>query len=321
MLNTLKKFCHEKHAWILLCMIYFLIYPTLSYSDIYKWVDEHGKVHFSDKANESNQNEKVTLKVQKSQWKKYDIRIKDVNNILNEKERNRVKRDVNAVYQFFDNKLYFDFYKTVPVSIRLFENISDYHSYLVSKGIGNRQNTRGIYLPKDNEIVVPLNQKQRWRTFWTIKHETSHAIIDSATPFVPGWFNEGLAENMESLGIKNGKLILFPHTENWQLVNRAKKAGKKLEVKSFLSTSTMNFYQNLQKGHFQNQQFAGELVRMLLATRAGRGALRGMIHDYKQGSRTYSSHILEKRYVGGLSTLQLNWNKWIARESSEQIDF
>ncbi|MCP4490465.1 MAG: DUF4124 domain-containing protein [Gammaproteobacteria bacterium] len=314
---------HHHHArcylWFTTKLLLLFSLSTLSYGKIYKWVDEKGKVHFGDKSLSNINQEEVTLKAKATKWKKYEIEITDVDNILTKKERQRIARDVNAVYHFFDNKLYFDFYRTVPVKIHLFEKQKSYQHYLLSKGVKNKKGTRGIYIGKSNEIVLPLNQEIRWRTFWTIKHETTHAIIDSATPFVPAWLNEGLAENMESLGFSDGSLIIYPHEENWNSTNKANRTGKRLDVKQLLSTSSTNFYASMKHRNNSYQAYAGELVRMFLSTKPGMSLVRRMIHEYKRGSRLYGANILEEHYLGGLSTLQYDWNTWVTRTKSKRI--
>ncbi len=291
------------------------------HSEIYSWTDKNGKTHFSDKNIKGVDQKKVELKVRESSWKKYVIDINDVDKILTATEKKRIERDVNSVYQFYDKILYFDIYKTVPVKIRLYEKEQDYQKYVTNKdnNIRNKR-SRGMYFPSTNEIVVYINPDQRWRTFWTIKHETSHAIVDTLTPFVPSWLNEGLSENMEAIAVKSHSFILYPHNENYNSVKRAKNNGSQLNVKRLLSLSSTDFYKEMESGNSPNQAFTGELVRMLLSNKQGKSFITRLIHNYERGGRSYSSNLAEKHYIGGLSILQLNWNEWIARKSSEQIN-
>ena len=290
-----------------------------AYSEIYRWKDENGKTHFSDKVVESVEQKNIKLKINKSKWKRYIVEVDDVDSILTDTERLRIEIDVNAVYQFYDEKLYFDFYKTVPVKIRLYEKQENYQSYLSDRGYKNNKGTRGVYLPKSNEIVLYLNKKDRWRTFWTIKHEASHAIVDSLTAHTPAWFNEGLAENMESLGLREDIFFLYPHTENKRSINRAKKSGNRLRVDDFLSLNSRDYYASMKNGDSRYQAYSGELVRMLLTDERGKNIIRRMLHIYKSGSRSYSSHIIEEHYFGGLTALQIHWDAWVIRDSSKKI--
>lgn len=300
-------------------IFYLMALATMpAYSEIYSWKDENGKTHFGDKVIEGIEQSSIDLKLKKSTWERYIIEVNDVDSVLTDKERYRIETDVNAVYQFYDEKLYFDFYKTVPVKIRLYEKQKSYQSYLSSKGSNNAKGTRGVYFPSTNEIVLYLNNVDRWRTFWTIKHETSHAIANSLASYIPAWLNEGLAENMESLGLKEDVFFLYPHAENRRSINRAKKSGDRLNVKDFLSLSSRDYYKGMKNGHNRYQAYAGELIRMLLSETQGQNIIRRMIHAYKRGSKTYSSHMIEEHYFGGLTALQIHWDAWASRQNSSE---
>ncbi len=291
---------------------------SLASGQIYRWVDENGKTHFGDKKQETLVQEEVVLDKHTSEWKKYVININDVDEILTSDERERIEKDVNVVYRFFDEKLYFDIYKTVPVTIRLFEHQEGYHSYLDSIGATNSKRSRGIYNRKTNEIVVFLNPQDRWRTFWTIKHETAHAVVDTLTPFVPAWLNEGVAENMEAIEVSGESFFLTPHHENLNSVRYAIQQKTDLQVDQLLSMPSKDYYMNVKAGYNPNQPFAGELVRMLLSSMSGMSFLTRIIHSYERGDRTFSSYLVDKHYVGGKIVLQNNWQRWANREKSIQ---
>ena len=318
--NNRYESIHNCIHFVLSLIFSFMMVVSLSaHSEIYSWKDEHGKTHFGDKIIEGVEQKNIDIKIKKSTWKRYIIEVDDVDSILTAKERQRIEIDVNAVYQFYDEELYFDFYKTVPVKIRLYEKQESYQRYLTGRGYKNTKGTRGIYFPQSNEIVLYLNKKERWRTFWTIKHETSHAIVDSLTEYTPAWLNEGLAENMESLGLQESVFFLYPHTENKRSINRAKKSGHRLNVDDFLSLSSRDYYASMKNGHSRYQAYAGELVRMLLTDERGQNIVRRMLHAYKRGSRVYSAHIIEEHYFGGLTALQIHWDAWAIRDSSKKI--
>ena len=300
-----------------LCCLLSLSLPT--YAEIYSWKDKNGNMHFSDKKIEGIGQKRVNIKVKTSEWGKYVIDINDVDGILTEQEKQRIQEDVNAVYQFFDRKLYFDIHKTVPVNIRLYEKKEDYQRYVLDTNSKASINSRGIYFPKTNEIALYLNPKERWRTFWTIKHETSHAIVDTVTPFVPSWLNEGLAENMEALGVNRNDFFLYPHRENHRNAENAHKRGNNLDVKKFLSLSSTKFYKQLKSEGSSHQTHAGELVRLFLSTKPGLKFVIRLIHIYERGARTYGSHLAKEHYTGGLKVLQNDWNRWVSRPESQKL--
>tara|TARA_R110002072_G_C7894154_1_gene529043 strand:- start:469 stop:1476 length:1008 start_codon:yes stop_codon:yes gene_type:complete len=313
--GTVKNRSDTFFVVLIFCLLLCFSFPV--FSEIYSWKDEYGNTHFGDKVLEGTEQKKVDLKVQESEWEKYLIKVNDVDNILTDKELLQIRRDVGAVYQFFDEKLYFDIYKTIPISIRLYKTQESYNNYLESMGSKNKKGSRGIYLTRNNEVVVFINKKYRLRTFWTIKHEIAHAIVASLIPFVPAWLNEGLAENMESLEVMEGIFILHPHNENYRSASRRYRHGEILNLTEFLSVKSADYYKNMKDGQNSYQAYAGELVRMLLSSETGKSLMRRLIHTYKRGSRAYSSYLVDDLYVGGTALLQQKWDEWLIRPSEK----
>lgn len=297
-----------------------LIFSFSVNAQIYRWVDESGKVHYSDKKPEGAKQEEVHLKKHDSQWQQYVIEVNDVDNILTAEEKKRIEDDVNDVYRFFDEVLYFDIYKTVPVKIRLYETQNSYIRHLKSKGSTNIFNSRGVYYPASNEIILYLNPEERWRTFWTIKHETSHAIVDTLTPFVPRWLNEGIAENMEALGVSEKSFFLHPHHENFNSINKAYKNGTRFDIAEFLSLPSKDYDRHATSAGRFRQSFVGELVRMLLSSKSGKVFLNRLIHSYERGDRTFSTYLVDKHYLGGMIVMQNNWTRWVNRPGSTKLE-
>lgn len=308
-----------KGQWLFFSMFTVLFLSSITKAEIYSWKDENGKTHFGDqKINHVNQ-KTIDLKKHHNQWKKFDIEINDVDGVLSPKEKQRIRKDVNTVYRFFDNILYFDIYTTVPVKIRLFADNNGYKKYLADTYNSSNHNSRGIYFPRTNEIVLFINEKVRWRTFWTIKHETSHAIVDVLTPYIPAWLNEGLAENMEAVTLKNDALILYKHKENHRNIARSHNSRRLKPLKDFLRLSSRDWRRQLQDSSPYYQTQAGELARMYLSTPTGINFLIDLIHMFERGERTLTAYLAEKHYIGGLKVMQNNFNAWASREKPSII--
>lgn len=286
---------------------------------IYSWQDEYGNTHFGDRKVSGVNQIKVELDIKPSVWKPFEIEIEDVGSVLTASERLRISDDVNSVYRFFDHKLYFHLYKTVPVKIRLYKDFESYLEYvntITSIGSG----TRGIYVRKSNEIIVYL-QRLRERTFWTIKHETSHAIVDSLMPFLPAWLDEGIAENMETITGDSGALLLHPHNENYQLMKQHHLTNDFLDVADFMAMNSNVWRERNMDTDAVMQVQSGELVRLLLSSSTGLGFVTRLVHHYKRGDRTYSAYLADEHYIGGLDTLRSKWNAWKKRQNNKSIGF
>jgi hypothetical protein len=285
---------------------------------IYSWKDKDGKVHYSDKAIKNAGQATITFKKFTSSWQQYKIKITDTDNALSDEEKLRIQQDVNWVYQFYNQKMFFDMHKTIPISIRLFKTEENYIRYLATLDYSGK-NTRGVYFPLRNEVFVYINQNKRELTFNTIKHEVSHAILRNTTPFVPAWLNEGMAENMEFLIRKDSQFFQFAHRENHRIFQRDIAKHINVNLKEFLRLKSTDFRsQNKERGN-SNQAIAGELVRMLLSSSTGRSFLGRIVHKYKRGDRTFTTYLVDKHYTGGLVVLQNNWNRWAQRQHSKKF--
>ncbi len=65
----------KPHCYILLAS---LIYPSIVCSEVYRWTDENGKVHFADKPSTSHSSETVELRINTYEAVTYDTSSMDV---------------------------------------------------------------------------------------------------------------------------------------------------------------------------------------------------------------------------------------------------
>lgn len=300
----------------LLCILIalsWISYPVQG--EIYRWVDDSGKVHFGDKKNTRYEQTTVKPDIHKSTWKKFDISVNLVDVELSREEIERIQRDVNNVYQFYDQTLFFDFYKTVPVKIHIESNEANYYQYL--RGLLGREPSpsRGMYINKGHQIVVYIRE-DRNGTLETIKHEASHAIVNSIAANTPAWLNEGLAEQMETLAAKNDTLIIHRHSENSQTIKHQKAL---LSLRQLLDLQNSAFRKHSSQSTFIMQAQSGELIYFLLSSNTGRSFVSRLLHEYKRGSRKRSLYLVNDNYVGSIMGMEINWQRWLTSGGSEYI--
>ena len=97
-----------------------LLFPAMAQAQIYRWVDDKGQVHFSDKPVDKAKAEVVNIETSPSSWQPLDIEVIRQGNFAADAAQlgtARIQRDVNNVYRFYDQVMYFDFYRKVPVKI------------------------------------------------------------------------------------------------------------------------------------------------------------------------------------------------------------
>ncbi|OZG74599.1 hypothetical protein BTA51_06275 [Hahella sp. CCB-MM4] len=302
---------------LFIAAIFFILSPVAT-AEIYRHVDENGRVHYSDVKQDQLGQTQVELKTEKNYWKKLDISVEGIGVDISKEDVARIQEDVNNVYQFFDRKLYFDIYQTIPVKVKILKDADSYDEFIRANITHYYGRTGGMFFPRLN-IIATYMRKDKERFFRVVKHETSHAIIHTTSKFVPSWLDEGLAENMEMLISDQGSLVLNHHDSGSRFVKAVDKKGQLMGLREFLSLPSTDWRKKDRATDYVMHSQAGELTRMLLSSADQRSFLIKLVHGFKQGSRTLTFWIVEKEYVGGMDVLELKWSQWVRREDTSSI--
>jgi hypothetical protein len=297
-----------------------MIFAVSGHAKIYKWVDEDGKIHFSDREDHRVEQEVVSVKPGASKWSRFDIKIKAVDVELSEEENQQIVDGVNNVYEFFDRVMSFDMYRTVPVNILMFKDKAEYRNYLVRRNKGLAVASYGLYIPSEHQIVVYV-QENRSRTFETIKHEVSHAVVDTIVPYAPLWLNEGLAEQMEMLERDESGLYFERHQENSWVVAQAREQGRLTGISQFLKLSSYKWRHSELSGHGSLRAQSGQFLSFLLSKPTRRNFVVRLMHNFNRGDRTLAYYLVDDNYIGGVSMLDLDWRRWLHEQGNDIIRF
>lgn len=302
---------------ILVCSL-LTIAASSGHAAIYKWVDEDGKVHFSDRKNHSVKQEVVNVEPGSSSWSRFDIKIQAVDVELTSEERQQITDGVNNVYEFFDRVMFFDMYETVPVNLLIYKNRAEYQHYLLRRNRGHAVASYGLYIPSEHQIVVYV-QKNRSRTFKTIKHEVSHAVVDTIVPYAPAWLHEGLAEQMEMLERDSVGLYFERHEENRRIVAGAQKKGSLKGIDQFLKLQSQKWRHSDMSGQGSLRAQAGQFLYFLLSRPTRRNFLVRLMHNFNRGDRTLSYYLVDDNYIGGVKVLESDWGRWLFNQGEPVI--
>lgn len=287
-------------------------------AEIYKWVDDQGRVHYGDRAQSESKAEQVELANETTYWKPYEIEIKWDSVELSREEIERIADDVNNVYRFYDHVIYFDMYKTVPVKIRIFPDSGPYYEYIQKVTKKPPTPSWGVFIFKNNEIVVYMRD-QREKTFNTIKHETSHAILYTMARGTPIWLNEGMAELMEHLVEEEGQLVIYPHKANANVLRKAKQKNKLDDIERFLDLQSKQWRALNHGSDYFFQSMAGEFIFFLFSTNTDRTFVRKLLQNYKRGGNLRSLYLVDDYYLGGRGGLNLKWRNWLLKQNHQAI--
>lgn len=297
-----------------------IFFSVLTQAEIYKWVDENGKVHFGDKPRQEKavNAQRLDIQTNPANWQPLNIQVLYQgtleNNLTDEHklDQQRIQKEVNWVYRFYDEVLYFDFYKKVPVKINVLKDAHEYYNYVQKISGYGPSNSLGVYLPSLHEIAVFIHPKRyggKQGTYKTIKHEASHAILDSLAERMPRWLNEGMAEQMETLSYRQNRFIIKRHQRNFQQILAAR--GRLMEPDTFIEIDGNVWAKGLESGK-PNQAMAGQLVFLSLSKSYGRSFITRLLQDYKRGVNKRSFYLLDEHYIGGASAFKLHWHQWLS---------
>lgn len=295
---------------VAICLSLLLLNPV--HAAVYKWTDAHGQVHFSDRPLDQNA-KAIEIKAQASAWQPLDIQVIQQGSLKYSAEKldkARVVADVNNVYRFYKDVIYFDFYRQVPVTIHLLPDREEYLTFVRQQLGQDASNSLGIYIPKLHQIAVYMHEDNYGgvsSTYATIRHEASHAILHSLAQRLPVWLHEGMSEQMETLMLEGGQLTIRSHRRNRAEVLNS---GVYQDVLAFLEMPSAQWQRdNFREG--RNQALAGQLVFKLLSTTYGRSLITRLLQDYKRGVNMRAFYLLDEHYVGGSAALKIHWEQWL----------
>ena len=291
-----------------------LLFPAMAQAQIYRWVDDKGQVHFSDKPVDKAKAEVVNIETSPSSWQPLDIEVIRQGNFAADAAQlgtARIQRDVNNVYRFYDQVMYFDFYRKVPVKIHLLADQDQYMRFVrdVMKNDGSM--SKGVFIPALNEIAVFIHPPELGgieSTYATIRHEASHAILFSLASLMPVWLNEGMAEQMETLTDDGGQLQIAMHAEN-----KAVCQHYQTQLPDALEYTRIrgDIWQQTNRQTGMNQAMAGQMVYQLLAKNYGRSLITRLLQDYHRGVNRRVYYLLDEHYIGGKEAFRIHWQQWL----------
>ncbi|MEX0587111.1 MAG: DUF1570 domain-containing protein, partial [Pirellulales bacterium] len=87
------------------------------------------------------------------------------------------------------------------VHLSLFANRKRYTTF-VSLETGDARRQRGVFINRDGQSQVYSFQQDQLAA--TLRHESTHALLHSALPYVPLWLDEGLASYFEASAGEQG---------------------------------------------------------------------------------------------------------------------
>ncbi len=277
---------------------------------IYRWVDENGKMQFSDIKPEKEKAGFSDISANYKESIQYlNLQLIDNNADLLVGNKERITADVTQIYFLLAQEMNVKNLRQIDVKVRLFSNQDDFQTYrhIVAPEITT---SSGFYVPSLNEATVFL-RKDDDSTYAVIRHEATHVILASLYGRVPVWFNEGLAEYFEQLAISGqGKTVKFL-SHYHKIVAEQMFAHTLPGLQTYFSIEPERFYGEAIE---RNYAIAWSLVFFILSEPEDRAVFSAMIdHLVKHPCEDVDMiKLLNRYYAGGFNNFESKWHNWLA---------
>ncbi len=239
---------------------------------------------------------------------------------LSHATREKVNKGIRFLYNFYANRLDYNFNREVVVKIRIFGSADSYRNYLDAHYPLIPKNWVGVYLSSVNEILVSLEPDEK-SFYQNIFHETSHLLLSSRIKNCPNWVNEGLAEYFEYMEVTDAGVVVRP-----QLVKdrRTKRwlTGKTLpDVFSSFGWSNRDW--NTADGNSESDEprtIAWSVASFLMSSDKGVAFLQNLIPYLAKypGDSKASLRAIDSYYPGGRRQFEKDWKHWVSQPRKEQ---
>jgi hypothetical protein len=276
-------------------------------SQVYRWKDENGKIHFGDSSFQHVATQNVNLK------RRDELEYFNLNMSGNEQPthfNDQLSIRINKVYQLLSDLVPKEKLEKVTVDLKIFNRINDYRRYSTrfSKTLGRR--TNGFYIMRLNQAVV--YKRNDFQAGQVALHESTHVINAGIFGYIPRWLNEGIAEYTENMTLTGQVTEIHPNT-SWsknfrvntkrivsldELLSAKRRDWNSSQRLSYYATSWSLIYFLMESE--EDRQWLGQL----LTEKASQRCEKIITHQY-----------IDNLYPGGIANLQQRFNKWLGSAS------
>ena len=317
----------------LIFSVYF--YSAFAQAEIYKWVDEQGVTHYSEKPSQEHAAEEVSEKLKKTaNIVKFNIQgdiefykpprrpkpalvnveIELFDYQLAKGKAAEIDEKVGAIYQVYSRWFGWDPQPKRAINIKIFGTYDAFEKYQ-KEVLGYTQVlNRSHYIASRHEIVMIGTEFQN-NTMRTLLHESSHAILHMELKRIPKWVNEGLAEVFEFIQA-NGSDIRVGYNRTWlELMKHKLQEGSLRSFEENLMVSDLTWHNESSRVERSYYNIAWSMMRFMLSTQEGITAMRQTMQTCKTTLCWQSAQIVElfaQSYPGGMPQIDEDWRQWIA---------
>jgi tetratricopeptide (TPR) repeat protein len=129
--------------------------------------------------------------------------------------------------------------------VAVFQSAENYYTYFELLSENRGESTLGVFRPELNELVLFETSSFGGDSLHTLYHEAVHQYMTLVTPTTPPfWYNEGLAEYLGAIEVKDGKVVAAAliQKERLGLIRSVVEAGSDFPFERIMNETPGEFY-------------------------------------------------------------------------------
>ncbi|EGG98728.1 hypothetical protein imdm_1986 [gamma proteobacterium IMCC2047] len=279
-------------------------------SNIYRWTDENGKVHFSDAKPGDTRNSEVMSVSYPDRKQYFKLKLIEDTDNLPAFTRDKVNAEVRQVYRILSRDLDLEHLRQVFLNVRIIGTQDDFQRYRQQRAPFLRTNS-GFYTSDNNEAVVfQGNNPQQMRA--VIRHEATHVMMAGLYGATPSWFNEGLAEYFEQLELIGQARQISAVSYHWNYLQQRNSRGQLLPLREYINLPPQQWYAGNLRDHYG---LAWSLIYYLMSEPEGKVFLKKMMNDMAENYcwSVPGDEYFDHHYPGGFEAFEAGWQDWLAQ--------
>lgn len=274
-------------------------------TQVYRWVDVEGKVHFGDRPTDNATDLSEQFK-QREQY--FTLNIMPQNAELPLFIKDKLTPQIKQIYTILSQDVGVDHLRQVAVNLKVFDDPEAFENYRKQE-VPGLATSSGFYSALTNEAVVMHGQDDE-QTLDVALHESTHVINAGLYGYTPTWFNEGTAEYFEQLEITGQSRVISAASYWHQRLQGALRAKKHMPLANYLSVEGEQWRLMDQEEMYS---MAWSVIYLLMSDQSGKQTLKAMLNYMAEHfCQPFDSiAFMEKTYPGGMAELQLKWDSFI----------
>ena len=274
---------------------------------IYKWVDDQGQTHYSDRRPTDSPVSRVD-QVANSQLFRFNLERRNAN--LPPTYEGYIKASGTKIYDFYESWLGREALEQSQIQLLVFGQNAEFERYRAQHA-PSLKSSSGFYTHRKNLAVINHSQSIE-QTQKTSVHEIGHLITAAHLGAIPAWLTEGLSEYFEDIDPTALATPVRPAPRRKAHLRKLQAKGTLANLDHYLSADRDQFYgQEIQ----QHYLAAWSLLHMMMSTDKGQKVISSLLKEQRDNfCKPFDARArLYSLYPGGYSGLSMDWVTWVSK--------